>query len=142
MKLNDKLLSVLQHQYTLFLKSQLYHWNVTGPNFVSLHELFEAHYKTIFEFIDTTAEHVRGLGFKVPSNINMLRAHPTVAIHSDNLSAEDMITDLIQSHIELEDVLKETFEIAEKLNDPLVSDFIVECLTFHRKALWMLRSSM
>jgi starvation-inducible DNA-binding protein len=140
--LNEKLLNVLKSQYAIFLKSQLYHWNVTGPNFLSLHELFESHYTAIFEFIDTTAEHIRSLGHNVPSSLHAFTPHHVSDIHSEHLSAVDMINDLIQSHKDTERVLKEAHEIAENQNDQVVCDFIVECLTFHRKALWMLRSSL
>lgn len=140
--LNEKLIGVLRQQYLLFFKSQLYHWNVTGPNFLPLHELFEEHYKTQLDLMDTTAEHIRSLGFKVPSNIHMLLSALVDDALSEQIVAEEMINDLVQTHQALEEKLKEAFEIAENQNDQVVCDFIVDCLTFHRKAVWMLRSSI
>jgi starvation-inducible DNA-binding protein len=140
--LSENLLRVLHQQYLLFLKSQLYHWNVTGPNFLPLHELFEDHYKALLELMDTTAEHIRSLGSKIPSNIHMLRAHPIAEAQSEHLAAEEMLKELIQAHQGLEETLNDAFETAENLNDQVVCDFIVDCLTFHRKAVWMLRSSL
>ena len=37
----EALKKVLADSYALYLKTQNYHWNVEGPNFKSLHELFE-----------------------------------------------------------------------------------------------------
>ena len=35
----DALTEVLADTYRLVLKSHIYHWNVTGPLFVSLHDM-------------------------------------------------------------------------------------------------------
>ena len=40
----DSLKIVLADSYVLYLKTQNYHWNVTGPHFKSLHMLFEEQY--------------------------------------------------------------------------------------------------
>jgi starvation-inducible DNA-binding protein len=36
---------ILADTYTLYLKTQNYHWNVTGPSFQQLHLLFEGQYR-------------------------------------------------------------------------------------------------
>jgi starvation-inducible DNA-binding protein len=38
------------------------HWNVKGPNFIALHEMFDAFADTLDEHIDTVAERVTALG--------------------------------------------------------------------------------
>ena len=42
---------VLAETYALYLKTQNCHWNVTGPNFHSLHSMFEEQYKELETFI-------------------------------------------------------------------------------------------
>ncbi len=38
---SEALSRFLADTYVLYLKTQNYHWNVTGPQFISLHLLFE-----------------------------------------------------------------------------------------------------
>jgi starvation-inducible DNA-binding protein len=38
------------------------HWNVKGPNFIALHELFDKVAESVEEHIDTLAERVTALG--------------------------------------------------------------------------------
>ncbi len=40
----ESLNKFLANSYVLMLKTQNYHWNVTGPQFSSLHLLFEGQY--------------------------------------------------------------------------------------------------
>ena len=40
----DKLSHLLADSYSLYLKTHNYHWNVTGPQFNTLHTMFEVQY--------------------------------------------------------------------------------------------------
>lgn len=141
MKIELILLNILTHQYRLFLKTQSYHWNVEGVNFISLHEKFEEHYKELLELIDTTAEHIRALGFKVPNVLNLFLTDSKMNESNETFTALEMLHDLIQSHQIMENILMDANKVVEELGDPVISDFFVDCLTFHRKARWILRSS-
>ncbi|MEL6239536.1 MAG: ferritin-like domain-containing protein, partial [Pseudomonadota bacterium] len=60
--------TVLADTYMIFIKTQGVHWNVTGPAFVSVHEMTEAHYSNMYEAIDGIAERIRALGEKAPAS--------------------------------------------------------------------------
>jgi starvation-inducible DNA-binding protein len=140
MKIEPILLNVLGHQYRLFIKTQSYHWNIEGPNFISLHEKFEEQYKELLELIDTTAEHIRALGIKVPNVYTLFLSDSKLNEGNENLSGSKMLYDLIQSHQVMEDILMAANTAVEEFGDPVISDFLIEGLTFHRKTLWILRS--
>src|SRR5687768_8007357 len=57
---------LLASSYILYLKTQSYHWNVTGPQFTSLHLLFERQYQEFIPAIDELAERIRALNFRAP----------------------------------------------------------------------------
>lgn len=141
MKIELILLNILSHQYRLFLKTQSYHWNIEGPNFISLHEKFEEHYKELLELIDTSAEHIRALGSKVPNPLSLFLTDSKMSAGNENFTAAEMLQDLIHSHQSIEDILMVANNSVEELEDPVICDFFVDCLTFHRKARWILRSS-
>ena len=57
---------ILADHYLLTLKTQNFHWNVTGPNFQGLHSLFGTQYEALFAAVDEIAERIRALGFPAP----------------------------------------------------------------------------
>ena len=64
----NKLKVVLANSYTLYLKTHNYHWNVTGPNFKSLHDLFEVQYTELATAVDDIAERIRALDSVAPGS--------------------------------------------------------------------------
>src|ERR687884_2029810 len=59
---------VLGDTYTLYLKTHSFHWNVTGPMFHTLHQMFEEQYRELWEAGDQIAERIRALGFIAPGS--------------------------------------------------------------------------
>ena len=50
---------LLADSYTLYLKTHNYHWNVTGPQFNTLHQMFEVQYTELATAVDEIAERIR-----------------------------------------------------------------------------------
>jgi len=48
------------------------HWNVKGPNFIALHELFDKLTEEVEEFVDTIAERVTALGGTAEGTIQVI----------------------------------------------------------------------
>ena len=53
-----------------------------------------------------------------------------------------MIQDLLESQTLIQKTLQQCLEIAQKAGDEVVAGFMIERLTFHRKASWILKSSL
>ena len=49
---------LLADTYTLYLKTHNYHWNVTGPQFNTLHLMFESQYAELALAVDMIAERI------------------------------------------------------------------------------------
>lgn len=62
----EKLSILLANTYTLYLKTQNYHWNIVDPYFSDLHALFEKQYTELAENVDEIAERIRTLGAQAP----------------------------------------------------------------------------
>lgn len=133
---------VLSNHYALYIKTQNYHWNIEGAEFLPLHDLFEMQYTEINGFIDTTAEHIRSLNFKVPVSFEILSKNCEILPGNENFTAQEMIKDLIKSHETMEKVLTDAIQETETAADHVINDYLIGCLTFHRKALWFLKSSL
>ena len=131
----DALTEVLAGTYRLVLKSHIYHWNVTGPLFVSLHDMTEAHYSDMFTAADVLAERIRALG--KPALVN-LAADGQEADAS--LAADGMIKDLLSDHENLAARMRALVGTAEAADDPVTADLATARADFHEKAAWMLRA--
>ncbi len=65
-KIADGLSALLADSYTLYLMTHNFHWNVTGPQFNSLHNMFMDQYTEQWNALDVIAERIRALGFPAP----------------------------------------------------------------------------
>ncbi|MHA7776891.1 Dps family protein [Roseibium sp. M-1] len=132
---------LLAETYMLTVKSHLYHWNVVGPLFKSIHDLTEEHYENLFAATDDLAERIRALGHRAPVNVDDGKLTLTIALPAGGMpSAEDMIEDLVQSHEILAAEMRDMAAYAGDNNDPVTEDLLTQRITFHDKAAWMLRA--
>ena len=62
------LAKLLADNYTLYLKTHAFHWNVTGPMFNALHAMFMTQYNELWLALDEIAERIRALGEPAPGS--------------------------------------------------------------------------
>lgn len=142
-ELVEKLKVVLADSYTLFIKTQNYHWNVTGPNFQSLHALFEEQYNDLFAANDDLAERIRTLGEVAPGSYKAFGelTNITESVGTPPKS-DDMVKDLASDQEKIVNSLNAALKEAQKINDEATTDMIVGRISVHQKNSWMLRSSI
>ncbi|MCB0417631.1 MAG: DNA starvation/stationary phase protection protein [Bdellovibrionaceae bacterium] len=138
--LADGLGRVLADSYTLFLKTHNYHWNVKGPQFNSLHAMFEAQYTELFQAVDLIAERIRALGFSAPGSYAEF-AKLTSIPEADKLPpAEGMIRGLVEGNEAVIRTARELLPRAEESKDAVTADLLTQRIDHHEKTAWMLRS--
>lgn len=141
-KTTEHLKKLLADSYVLALKTQNYHWNVTGPNFSSLHVLFEQQYTELAAAIDTLAERIRALGHKAPGSFAEFGKLTSLKEAEDKLNASGMIKDLHSDQLALAKKLKKAIAVAEEENDATTADLLTGRLAVHEKNAWMLDASL
>src|ERR1700684_4704352 len=62
------------------------HWNVKGPNFIALHELFDAVHTNIEEHVDTMAERIAALGGIARGTVQAAARTSSLAPYPEDLS--------------------------------------------------------
>ena len=102
---------LLADSYTLYLKTHNYHWNVTGPQFNTLHLMFEQQYTELSTAVDEIAERIRALGVKAPGSYSAFAGLTSIAEGTGNESAEDMIRELVKGQ---ETVARTAREVADE----------------------------
>jgi starvation-inducible DNA-binding protein len=133
---------LLANTYVLYTKTQVFHWNVEGLLFHSLHEMFEGQYEQLAEAIDEIAERMRMLGVKTPNGLQGLLSIATLKESKADLKSPEMIRVLLEDHEQLCRQLREDIEVADDAEDAGTEDFLTSRLEAHEKTAWMLRSSV
>jgi starvation-inducible DNA-binding protein len=141
-KIADVLTHLLANTYTLYLKTQNYHWNVTGMNFQSLHLMFETQYEELAAAVDLIAERIRALRCKVPASFSAFMKLTSLKEENDTPAAKEMVKQLMKDH---ETVVMQAYGMltkASKAQDEATMDLIIERIREHEKTAWMLRSCL
>ncbi len=140
-KVTQALATLLADSYTLYLKTHNFHWNVTGPQFASLHTLFEQQYTELALAVDVIAERIRALGAFAPGSYQEFAELTGIqeARGSDQgLSASDMIKQLVHDQEVVIASAQKVQEAASDVRDEPTADLAVQRLTEHQKNRWML----
>ena len=138
--LADALKTLLATEYAFVIKAQQFHWNVEGPDFVQLHELFGNIYEDVYSAIDPTAEYIRALDEYTPGSFERYMELSTISGQTKIPRARLMIEELLANNSQLLDLLNKTFATAEQENQQGIANFIAERLDAHQKHGWMLKS--
>lgn len=141
-KIAEELSKLLADTYTLYLKTQNFHWNVTGPMFHSHHVLFEKLYTELAEAVDVIAERIRALGFPAPASFAQFAKLTSIKESINPPSAEEMIKQLVTDQETLVRTARAIFPHADEVNDEVTADLLTERLAAHEKNAWMLRSCL
>lgn len=141
-KILPELERVLADTYCLYLKTQNYHWNVEGPAFKGLHDLFEEQYDNLATAIDDIAEHIRALDVRVDGRFSVFQKRSNIKDANHEFSAQEMLADLVESHEEIISSFDKAIDIAVETEDNVLEDYFIERKDFHRQARWMIKSSM
>lgn len=137
----DGLSRVLADEYTLYLKTHNYHWNVTGPHFTTLHALFEDHYQDMWAAVDEIAERIRTLGSPAPGTYKQFAQLTTIPEDDGNVPDwQTMVRNLVTGHEAVVKTIREVFDQADEAGDEGTVDVYVDRIRFHEQAAWMLRS--
>lgn len=134
--------SDLANAYLLLIKTKKYHWDVVGPQFRSLHMLWEEHYEALQISIDAIAERIRALGGYPVGTAQGFIDHSTISEDEGNLTtAHQMVENLVVDHEQvIRDLRKHSKKAEEDFNDPVTQDFINGLAEQHEEMAWMLRS--
>lgn len=133
---------VLADTYTLYLKTHNYHWNVTGPLFNTLHQMFMAQYQGLALTIDEIAERIRALGLPAPGSYVAYSRLSSIPDEDGVPAAEDMLRNLVAGHETLLRTTREEFPNAEMAGDEATTDLLTRIIRTSEKTAWMLRSQI
>ena len=134
------LAKLLADTYTLYLKTQGCHWNVTGPRFYDLHKLFEEQYTELAAANDEIAERIRALGARAPASYSEFKQLASIDELAGTPAATEMLRQLLADNRTAVRSAQAVVEAAEAHDDVGSADLATQRIRAHEKAAWMLDS--
>ena len=132
---------LLADTYTLYLTTHNFHWNVTGPMFNTLHQMFMVQYTELWTAVDPIAERIRSLGHPAPGSYAQFGKLASVPdAPSLPPKALEMVRILVAGHEAVARTARQLFPLADKASDEPTADLLTQRLTVHEQTAWMLRS--
>ncbi len=137
-----RLSRLLADSYTLYLKTHNYHWNVTGPQFNTLHAMFEEQYTELATAVDEIAERIRALGLPAPGSYAEFTELASVEEAAGGESSDEMLRQLVIGQETAARTAREAFPAADSANDEPTADLLTQRMQILEKNAWMLRSML
>ena len=135
-----ELSKTLADTYTLYLMTHNFHWNVTGPMFSTLHQMFMTQYTEQWTALDLIAERIRALGYPAPGTYRQFAKLASIKEVEGVPSANDMIRYLVAAQEATARTARRLFPIVSAADDQPTADLLTQRLEVHEKTAWMLRS--
>ena len=139
-KIAQGLSALLADSYTLYLMTHNFHWNVTGPEFNSLHLMFMTQYTEQWNALDIIAERIRALGHPAPGTYKEFVKLASIKEVEGVPKAMDMVRHLVAAQEATARTARELFPLVDAANDQPTADVLTQRLDVHEKTAWMLRS--
>lgn len=127
----------------LHLQAKQAHWNVKGPNFIALHELFDKLAEESEEYVDDIAERITALGgtakgtAAVVAKASQLDAYPL-----DILNGRDHVTALANAVAKAGKAARAAIDAAGGLGDADTADLFTGVSRGLDKWLWLLEAHL
>ncbi|MGH2413814.1 MAG: Dps family protein [Microcystaceae cyanobacterium] len=132
----------LADAYLLLVKTKKFHWDVVGPQFRTLHKLWEEQYQALTETIDSVAERVRALGgYPVGTMQGFLKMTSLKEEGGNVPTATGMVARLVEDHEQIiRNLRNHVDQSSENFHDEGTADFLTGLMEEHEEMAWMLRS--
>ena len=139
-QLIQQLKVILGTNFSLYLKSHNYHWNIEGPNFPQYHSFLDTFYNSLFVQLDPIAEHIRALNSYAPGSLARMLELADIQESTNIPDGITMMRDLAADNERFILHLRAGIVAADGANEPAVGNFLQDLLDTHQKHGWMLRS--
>lgn len=119
------------------------HWNVRGPNFAQLHELFEEVAETLAEHIDAIAERAAALGGEALGTVPIAAQNTTIPQLPTGVSEERQLLSAVADRLAaFDDAVYRNMQAIADDEDPDTLDLLSEVSRDVSKALWFVEAHL
>src|ERR1700749_3428931 len=98
-------------------KTHSFHWNITGPQFNSLHTMFETPYNELWLAADEVAERIRTLDVFAPGSYSQFGKLTSIKEEPGVPEWKDMVGQLVEGHEIAAHTARQTIKAADAAGD-------------------------
>lgn len=137
----DLLQERLADSIDLSLQVKQAHWNVRGPNFIALHELFDEVYETVEEAMDDIAERLIQLGGSADGTVKSVAKRTGLKDYPLKItSGKDHVEALSDALAAFGKAVRAAIDTSDKLGDKGTADLFTGVSRGIDKKLWMVEA--
>jgi starvation-inducible DNA-binding protein len=136
----EALSKVLSDTFVLYLKTHNFHWNVKGPQFISLHKMFEEQYRDLWSALDDIAERIRALDQPAPGTTAKFKQLAEIKEIDSLPAAMNMLSELVSDNEAVVRTIRTALSAAQDAGDEATAGLLTDRLTYHEKQVWMMKS--
>ena len=119
------------------------HWNVTGPNFIALHKLFDEIVAAAEEYMDLVAERVAALGGIARGTVQAAAKHSGLAAYPAAITeASEHLAALSSALAAYAAGARRVIDETDRLGDKVTADILTEIGRGADKYLWLLEAHL
>jgi starvation-inducible DNA-binding protein len=133
---------LLSDSFVLYTKTQNFCWNITNPQFYSIHLFLKGEIEKLSQDHKEIAERIRILGEQFPGSLKQFLAMTSLKESDGDLTADEMLLNLINDHETICRFIRDRIILVSKLRDEGTAALLVQLLCSHEKSVWMLRSQL
>lgn len=138
--LSDDLKTLLASNFAYYLKAQMFHWNVEGPDFGQLHKFFAKIYEDAYSAVDPVAEYIRTLEDYAPGSLERFNELSQIPGQTKIPRARLMLEELLADTETMKSIVMQVFQAAQAEGREDIANFMAERQNSHGKYAWQLKS--
>ena len=133
----------LADTFDLYSQAKQAHWNVKGPEFFQLHELFDKLADEAEGYVDLIAERVTALGGTAAGTVRMSAAATRLDEYPLDVSHGLLsIEALVGAYASLAETTREAIKTTDRAGDADTSDLFTEASRGLDKSMWFLEAHL
>lgn len=143
----EELVALLNEQladtFDLFSQAKQAHWNVKGPQFIALHELYDMIAEGLIPYIDMIAERITALGGVAMGTVQMAaKATRLDDYPGGGVDSMKSVEELCSRVAQVAESTRSAADKAEELEDMDTNDMFIEISRDLDKWLWFLEAHL
>jgi len=140
-----QIISLLQQQLAdaidLMMQAKQAHWNVKGPSFIALHELFDKISEDSEEYVDLIAERIEQYGGVAEGTVRMAAKRTRLSEYPLNIAqGREHVQALSQALANFGESTRDAIDKADELGDKDTADIFTEVSRGVDKYLWFVEA--
>ena len=137
--LNEQLAELIALQ----LQTKQAHWNVKGPSFIALHELFDSVAVEVAEFVDTVAERITAVGGIAEGTVSVVAQRSKLPAYPLKItSGRDHVDALSTAIATVGKGIRADIDRADELGDADTADLFTGVSRDLDKKLWFVEAHL